>query len=69
LLVLEIPASDIEPSPTFGAKIRSDFIEGIAKVNGKFVILLNVDRVLSTQEIGAMGQAAATADVALTHDA
>ena len=67
--VLEIPSTDIEPSPTFGAKIRSDFIEGIAKVNGKFVILLNVDRVLSTQEIGAMGQAAATADVALTHDA
>jgi purine-binding chemotaxis protein CheW len=66
--VLEIPASDIEPSPTFGAKIRSDFIEGIAKVNGKFVILLHVDRVLSTQEIGAMGQAATAADVALVHD-
>jgi purine-binding chemotaxis protein CheW len=66
--VLEIPASDIEPSPSFGAKIRSDFIDGIAKVNGKFVILLNVDRVLSTQEIGAMGQAAATADIALTHE-
>lgn len=67
--VLEIPASDIEPSPSFGAKIRSDFIEGLAKVNGKFVILLNVDRVLSTQEIGAMGQATATADVALAHEA
>jgi purine-binding chemotaxis protein CheW len=66
--VLEIPATDIEPAPTFGAKIRGDFIEGIAKVNGKFVILLNVERVLSPQEIGAMGQAAATADLALTHD-
>ena len=66
--VLEIPASDIEPSPNFGAKIRSDFIDGIAKVNGKFVILLNVDRVLSTQEIGAMGQAASAADLALTHE-
>jgi purine-binding chemotaxis protein CheW len=48
--VLEIPTSDIEPAPTFGAKIRSDFIEGIAKVNGKFVILLNVNKVLSTQK-------------------
>jgi purine-binding chemotaxis protein CheW len=63
--VLEIPASEIEPAPTFGSKIRSDFIEGIGKVNGKFVILLDVNRVLSTQEIGAMGQAAAIAtDVA-----
>jgi purine-binding chemotaxis protein CheW len=57
--VLEIPASEIEPAPSFGAKIRSDFIEGIGKVNGKFVILLNVNHVLSTEEIGAMGQAAA----------
>ncbi|NVO06957.1 MAG: chemotaxis protein CheW [Rhodoferax sp.] len=57
--VLEIPASEIEPPPSFGAKIRPDFIEGIGKVNGKFVILLNVDRVLSSQEISQMGQVAA----------
>ena len=60
--VLEIPTSEIEPAPSFGAKIRPDFIEGIAKVNGKFVILLNVKRVLSTEEIGQMGQMAALAD-------
>ncbi len=64
--VLEIPSSEIEPAPTFGAKIRSDFIEGIGKVNGKFVILLNVDRVLSNAEIGAMGQAAASTDLAVS---
>jgi purine-binding chemotaxis protein CheW len=64
--VLEIAASDIEPPPSFGAKIRSDFIEGIGKVSGKFVILLNVNNVLSMQEIGEMGQAAAHAtDVAV----
>jgi purine-binding chemotaxis protein CheW len=62
--VLEIPATDIEPAPTFGAKIRGDFIEGIAKVNGKFVILLNVNRVLSTEEIGQMGQVEALAQIA-----
>jgi len=54
--VLEIPTSEIEPAPSFGAKIRSEFIEGIAKVNGKFVILLNVARVLSMEEIGQLGQ-------------
>ncbi|HRK39915.1 MAG TPA: chemotaxis protein CheW [Burkholderiaceae bacterium] len=63
--VLEIPASEIEPAPSFGAKIRPDFIEGIAKVNGKFVILLNVNNVLSTEEISQMGQVAAAADLAL----
>lgn len=66
--VLEIPASEVEPAPTFGSKIRSDFIEGIGKVNGKFVILLNMNRVLSTQEIGAMGQSAASVKLALTHE-
>jgi purine-binding chemotaxis protein CheW len=62
--VLEIPTSEIEPAPSFGAKIRPDFIEGIAKVNGKFVILLNVKRVLSTEEIGQMGQMAEHAEMA-----
>ncbi len=60
--VLEIPTSEIEPAPSFGAKIRSEFIEGIAKVNGKFVILLNVAKVLSMEEIGQLGQVAAITD-------
>jgi purine-binding chemotaxis protein CheW len=60
--VLEIPTSEIEPAPSFGAKIRPDFIEGIAKVNGKFVILLNVNRVLSMEEISQMGQVVGAAD-------
>ena len=64
--VLEIPSSEIEPPPSFGAKIRSDFIEGIGKVNGKFVILLNVKRVLSRAEIGALGHLAADSGLAGT---
>ncbi len=59
--VLEIPDTDIEPAPTFGARIQTNFIEGMGKVNGKFVILLNVNQVLSAGDIeilGAMEQAA-----------
>ncbi len=44
--VLEIPASEIEPAPSFGAKIRADFIAGMGKVAGKFVILLDIQRVV-----------------------
>lgn len=61
--VLEIADSEIAPAPGFGAKIRSDFIEGICKVDGKFVILLNVNQVLSLQEIGQMGQTLALAEL------
>lgn len=49
--VLEIPASDIEPPPEFGARIRIDFISGMGKVGGKFVVMLDLDRILSLDEI------------------
>jgi purine-binding chemotaxis protein CheW len=52
--VLDIPASEIEPAPAFGTKIRTDFIHGMGKVNGKFVILLDVNNVLSTDEMNAV---------------
>jgi purine-binding chemotaxis protein CheW len=65
--VLEIPASEIEPAPSFGAKIRADFIEGIGKVNGKFVIVLSVKQVLSAGEISALGEAVAAGEVELAH--
>jgi len=52
--VLEIPHSDIEPAPSFGASVRTDFIEGMGKVRGKFVIILNVDNVLSVTEMEAI---------------
>jgi purine-binding chemotaxis protein CheW len=52
--VLDIPPSEIEPPPTFGAGIRTDFIRGMGKVNGKFVILLDVNHVLAVEEVAAM---------------
>ena len=54
--VLEIPASEIEPPPSFGAKIRADFIFGMGKVSGKFVIILNINNVLSIEEIGTLAE-------------
>jgi purine-binding chemotaxis protein CheW len=56
--VLEIPASEIEPPPSFGAKIRADFIKGMGKVNGKFVIILEVEKVLSVDEIATLARVA-----------
>ena len=55
--VLEIPASQIEPPPNFGARIRADFISGMAKVDGKFVIVLEVDKVLSIDEMSSLAEA------------
>jgi purine-binding chemotaxis protein CheW len=52
--VLDIPASEIEPPPAFGASIRTEFIRGMVKVNSKFVILLDVDHALAADEVQAL---------------
>ncbi len=52
--VLEIQAGEIEPPPSFGARIRADFIAGMGKVGGKFVIILQIDRVLSVDEMALL---------------
>ncbi|MHA7853815.1 chemotaxis protein CheW [Marinobacter shengliensis] len=62
--VLEIPPADIEPAPSFGARVRADFIAGMGKVEGQFVILLDVQQALNTRE---MAELAAISDGA--HDA
>lgn len=54
--VLEIPPHEIEPPPSFGARIRADFIAGMGKVQGRFVILLDVQQVMSVQEIAELAQ-------------
>jgi len=56
--VLEIAGSDIEPPPAFGTRIRTDFIQGMGKVKEKFVILINVNSVLSADEMAILGRAA-----------
>lgn len=55
--VLEIPQEQIEPPPAFGAKIRTDFIRGMGKVDSKFVIILNVGNVLSIDDLALLEQA------------
>jgi purine-binding chemotaxis protein CheW len=54
--VLEIASDQIEPVPSFGAKIRTDFIDGMGKVDQKFVIILNVNQVLSVDEMAELVQ-------------
>lgn len=60
--VLEIPLSEVEPPPSFGTRIRTDFISGMGKVNGGFVIMLNVQRVLDVDEIAALSTVAGASE-------
>jgi purine-binding chemotaxis protein CheW len=56
--VLNIKGDDIEDTPTFGTKLNTDYILGMAKMEGGVKILLDIDCVLSEQEISALEKAA-----------
>jgi purine-binding chemotaxis protein CheW len=49
--VADIADADIEPPPSFGARLRNEFLTGMGKIGEKFVILLDVNRVLSIDEL------------------
>lgn len=49
--VVELGPGEIQPPPSFGPKVRVDCIEGMGNSNGRFVVLLDMDRVLSSNEI------------------
>lgn len=56
--ILEIPEANIMPPPDFGADIRTDFIQAMGRVGDAFIILLNINRVLSIKELSQLKQIA-----------
>lgn len=52
--VTEIKKEDIESPPAFGARLDTDFISGMAKCDGRFVIVLNIERALSVAEMAVV---------------
>lgn len=53
--VLNLAGSEIEDTPDFGEDIGSQYLLGMAKVKGKVKILLDIDKVLSGQELHNLG--------------
>ncbi|HEX6965194.1 MAG TPA: chemotaxis protein CheW [Gemmatimonadaceae bacterium] len=52
--VVSIAEGDVEETPSFGADVETDYLLGIGKVNGRVRLLLDIERVLSTQDICQM---------------
>lgn len=55
--VLNIKSADIEDTPNFGARLNTDFILGMSKAGGTIKILLDIDRVMTSDEVTALEQA------------
>lgn len=49
--VFELESRDIEPAPKIGTKLNIEFIKGMGKRDDKFLILLNIDKVFSSDEL------------------
>ena len=52
--VLNINGEEIEPPPSFGARLKTQYILGIAKAKGTIKILLDIDRVLTGEEMAGL---------------
>jgi purine-binding chemotaxis protein CheW len=49
--VFELEADQIEPAPKIGTRLKTEFIKGMGKRDDEFIIILDIDKVFSTEEI------------------
>lgn len=61
--VVDIDNASVEPPPTMGSHLNLEFIKGIGKQDDKFVIILEIDKILSRGDINSM-QSAVSKDIA-----
>ena len=52
--VLDLEPANIAPAPKIGTKLRTDFIKGMGKRDDRFIIILDVDRVFSVDELSTI---------------
>ncbi len=55
--VIDLPPADIEPPPAFGTRVRVDFLKGLGKIGKRFVLILDLDRALSSTELASAVEA------------
>jgi purine-binding chemotaxis protein CheW len=55
--VIELETTQIEPPPRIGARLKTKFIKGMGKRDGYFIIILDIDRVFTTDELAIVQEA------------
>lgn len=59
--VVNVDRSQLEPAPTFGTRLRPDFVDAIMNLSGRFVVVLDIRQVLSIEEMASVVGTAAGA--------
>jgi purine-binding chemotaxis protein CheW len=57
--VIEMDPSTIQPAPKIGTKLKTEFIKGMGKRDEKFVIILDIEKIFSGEELAAVQSTAA----------
>ncbi len=52
--VIDLEPDQIQPAPRIGTQIRTDFIQGMGKRDSQFIMILDIDRVFSAEELSAV---------------
>ena len=52
--VLDLAAEQIEPPPRLGTRLNTEFIHGMGNLDGNFVIILDIDRIFSVDELAVI---------------
>ncbi len=52
--VIEMEPAQIEAAPHIGTNLKTDFIKGMGKHDGRFVMILDIDKVFSSDELSAV---------------
>jgi purine-binding chemotaxis protein CheW len=55
--VVELGAEQIEPAPRIGTRLRTEFIRGMGKKDDHFIIILDIDKVFSADELSLVQDA------------
>lgn len=61
--VLDLDPEQIEAAPRIGTRLNTEFIKGMGKHGERFIIILDIDRVFSVEELALIGQHGETAEL------
>ncbi|MBF0343424.1 MAG: chemotaxis protein CheW [Nitrospirae bacterium] len=62
--VMELEPENIEPAPRIGSRLKTDFIRGMGKHNDEFIIILDIDKIFSIEELALMQEAGSSMSTA-----
>ena len=57
--VINVPAAEIKPPPELGGALDTQYLQGLATVNGQMMIIIDIERLMTSRDMSIMDEAAA----------